>query len=406
MRGELVHLLLFVAVCLTAYLRGNLPDFEERDVYLRGKVVGDVLWEGNYIQTKVAVKESEIEEIEGREALLKIYGYVPSEIEEFSLIGNVKVRGNRLFISAKSEDVELLKPKEGVREFLVERYRRTSTDKSAVPLGLSFLFGQSRDLLPSQVQGSFLKTGLVHLLVISGLHVGSIAFILSKLLPRFWGLRLALVGIVLYSLFVVPNNPPVLRASIMFSLFILLSLSFRRPNSLAILLFSGSVILLFYPYYLFSYSFWLSFMATAYIILVLRSFSGGRFKKTFAVSLSAFTGTAPLVSTFSYVSPLSVLLTPVLAPVVLAYSFFGVLSLLTLMSFPPFVDLFNLIGKIFQGAVSFADAFSFQLYPRISFSEACLLTSAGLFSLYFLRGERGLIALLLINGWLLLRAFF
>ncbi len=126
--------------------------------------------------------------------------------------------------------------------------------------------------------------------------------------------------------------------------------------------------------------------------------------KTLIASASAFTGVAPLISTFSGVSPLSVVLTPLLSPLVLIYSLFGVLSLLTLMSFPPFVDLFNLAGFLFQEAVKLASAFSFTLYPRIGSSEAVLLTLLGLALLYILRGYSRLLPLAGLNLWLLLRS--
>ncbi len=406
MRGELLHLLIFAAVCLIAYMRSALPDFREEEVYIRGKVVGDILQEVGSFRTRVLIEESELEEIEGRTALLRVYGYLPVDIRELSLIGSVSVKSNRVFVSAGANDVEYLKPSPGIRDLLMERYRRASGDDPVASLGLSFLFGEPRELLPSETQRGFLRTGLVHLLVVSGLHVGAVALVLSKMLPRFWGLRLSLAGVLLYTLFVVPHNPPVLRASLMFVLILLCLLTFRRPNTPAILLFSGSVILLIFPHYLFSYSFWLSFFATAYIVLMLEGLEGRGLFKTALVSLSAFTGTAPLVSTFSHISPLSVLFTPLLTPVVLVYSLFGVVSLLTFMSLPPFVELFNLLGDIFRGSVNLLSGVSLQVYPSLSFWEAVVLTLSGAVSLYLLRGAYRLVPLAVINCWLLVRGLW
>ncbi|RLJ70431.1 competence protein ComEC [Hydrogenivirga caldilitoris] len=403
-RGELIHFFLFIAVALIAYNRANLPDFKEKEVYMRGIVVGDIMNESGYTATRIRVEESEIEDIEGRKALLKVYGYLPPDIRRLSLLGNVSVKNNRVYVYAKSSDIEFLPLKKGLRETLMERYSNVSMDKSMVPLGLSFLFGEPRELLPSRVQRDFLSTGLVHLLVVSGLHVGMVALVLTKMLPRFWGMKLALSGVILYALFVVPHEPPVLRASFMFSIALLIYLSFYRPNMLAVLLFSGTVMLLLYPYYLFSYSFWLSFVATAYIILTLRELEAGSGVKTLLVSASAFTGVAPLVSTFSGVSPMSVLLTPLLTPVVILYSLLGVLSLMTLMSFPPFVDLFNLTGHLFGGIVRFASSLSLNLYPNIGFYEATFLVLFGLVSLHNLRGYSKTIPLIAINLWLLVRS--
>jgi len=403
-RGEVIHLLLFLLTALLAHQRSSLPDFKEKSVYVRGLLVGDIVRDPGSTTTRIRIVESELEELEGRKALLKIYGYLPPEIREVSFLGDVVVRNNRIFLYTSRREMDLIPSPRGLRDFLVERYKSTSSGREMVPLGLSFLFGEPRELLPSRIWRDFLSTGLVHLLVVSGLHIGTVALVLSKMLPRFWGMRLSLLGVGLYTALVVPGEPPVLRASLMFSLILLNLLAFRRPNALAILLLSGTLVLLAYPHYVFSYSFWLSFCATAYIILAVRDLEAGIPVKTLIASASAFTGVAPLIGTFSGVSPLSVILTPVLSPVVLIYSFFGVLSLLTLMSFPPFVDLFNLAGFLFQKAVELASLLSFTLYPRVGFSEAVLLTLLGLIPLYILRGHAKLLPLAGINLWLLGRS--
>ncbi len=402
-RREVFHLILFVLSVLLALERSGIPDFEEEEVYVRGRIVGDVLREGGKTVTKIKVEESEVEEIEGRKCVLVVYGPFPGCGCEVSLIGKLKVKEGKVYIYARGEDVELSKT-QGIREVLMRRYSEKTKDEEIRGLGLSFLFGEPRELIDPEVQKSFLRTGLVHLLVISGLHVGTIAFILSKLLPRFWGLKLSLIGVSGYTLFIVPHEPPVLRATIMAVLIILSHLTFRNPNHLSILLFSGTVILFVFPYYVSSYSFWLSFFATGYIILTLRDLEGGKVFKTFLVSASAFSGVAPLVSTFSYISPISVLLTPLIAPLVVLYSLFGILSLFTLMSFPPFVDLFNLTGKLFVSFVSLGEKVSKEVYPQLFFWEAVLLSLFGAFFLYVLKGRLKVLPLALVNCWLFIRS--
>lgn len=404
MKGEVFHISLFLIVCVLGLLRGHLPNFEEEGVYLEGCIAGDVVREDGRVLTRLKVERSELEGLEGRKVLLTVYGYLPGSAGCVGLIGDVRVKDNRVYVYVRAEDLEYKDRGKGLREFLVERYRKASDGEPVLRFGLSFLFGEPRDLLPGEVQGDFLRTGLVHLLVISGLHVGMIALLLSKMLPYFLGLKLALAGVLIYSFLIVPNEPPVLRATLMVTLIMLSHLTFRKPNHVNILLFSGTVILLVYPHYVYSYSFWLSFLATAYIILMLRDLEGGRVLKALAVSSSAFTGVAPLISTFSYISPMSVFFTPLIAPVVLLYSFFGMLSIMTLMSFQPFIDLFNLTGKAFVGAVSLASDMSFQIYPRIGTSEAILITLTGLVGLYILKGKARLGAVILVNGWLWVRA--
>jgi len=190
----------------------------------------------------------------------------------------------------------------------------------------------------------------------------------------------------------------------MLSLFILSALTYRKPNSIAILLFSGSLILLIFPHFAFSYSFWLSFFATLYIILYIRDFQGGWIKKGLGVSLSAFAGVGPLISTVSYISPLSILFTPLISPLVIAYSSLGMLSLLTGMTFTPSVDLFNFLGGIFIGSVQLLEKLSLQLYPSLGILEAVLITLSGALMMYFLPTERRVISPAFILFYLFVRS--
>ncbi len=148
----------------------------------------------------------------------------------------------------------------------------------------------------------------------------------------------------------------------------------------------------------------MSFVATAYIILAIRGLNVDNKIKTLIASLSAFTGVSSLVATFSGISPMSVIFTPLLSPVVLLYSLFGILSLITFMSFPPFVDIFNLMGRIFELSVAYLSDVSFRLYPQLSVTEAFILLSVGAFFLYVLRGFKRLVPLFAISSYLTLKA--
>jgi len=402
-KSELLHLVAFLVICLISLWRANLPDFFEKDIFIRAEVIGDVVCEEKRCLTRIRILESEIEDLEGRKALLQVYGYFPKEAQRVSLLGDIRVKNNRVSVYVSRDDIEIEISSTGLRQLLLEKYRENSKGHSTA-LGTSFLFGEARDLLPSSLQRSFLETGLIHLLVVSGLHVGTLALIIVKLLPAFWGLRFSLIGVLVYSALIVPQEPPVLRASLMFILMILAHLSFSRPNTFSILLFSGSLILLLFPWYVFSYSFWLSFIATAYIVLMIRDLKTSNTVKGLSASAAAFSGVAPLISTFSYISPLSVLFTPLLAPLIFFYSLMGFLSLLTFMSFSPFIDLFDFVGELFIKSVEFAENLSFQLYPLISMHEAVFLSVFGLVTLYFLKGYFKFIPLSLINLWLIVKA--
>ncbi|MDR2425974.1 MAG: ComEC family competence protein [Endomicrobium sp.] len=124
--------------------------------------------------------------------------------------------------------------------------------------------------LEAQVKEDFIDAGLMHVLVVSGLHVSFIGAILLAIF-KLLGLSLrkaSLLSIPFIFLYVTATgaNPPALRAGIMFSS-VLLSLSLDREpliyNSLAL---SALLILIFQPQQLFTASFHMSYLATIGII--------------------------------------------------------------------------------------------------------------------------------------------
>ncbi len=240
------------------------------------------------------------------------------------------------------------------------------------------------------------------MLVVSGLHLATVALILTKALPFPYGYYLALIGISAYVLFVVPDNPPVLRAFVMITLMALSILSYRRFSSLTALFFSGSAILTVYPIYVNSYSFWLSFLATLYIVLALREKSYGYIGGSFIVSLSAFTGVSPLLSTFAGISPASVLFTPLISPLVFLYSLLGILSLITAFGFDFVVYAFNFLGGIFLLSVNTLSNFWFALFPTLSIYEAVALTLSGAVGLFL--SSQSWVVCLSILAYMLVRA--
>jgi len=405
-RPLLFHALLFIGILTYSLLKTAAGSFTEHDIYLKLRVEGQ--WElgENSAAALVLVEESEIEEITGRRALFLLVGTqeTPSS-DRFEAFGRVELKGGSLFISSRPRDVEELPPYESPRKALKEKLSGLIGDEAQRAIAQAFLLGELRRNLPYEVESVFLRTGLVHVLVVSGLHVGLVFFILSSLLPGQYGKMLGILGVLLYSSLLVPPNPPVLRATLMFLVYALSWISHRRHCGLCSLFFSGSVLLLFFPHFSLSLSFWLSFFAVLYILLTLRE-GEGFFRNTLLVSLAAFTGTAPLIGSISFVSPLSVFLSPLVAPVVTAYAFFGVLSLLTLFEFPLTLLFMDLSGRVLYGILSFFSEFSPSLFPKVSTAEAFFLSSLGAISLYLTEGLRGkLLVLALVNLYLLFRSF-
>lgn len=128
-----------------------------------------------------------------------------------------------------------------------------------------------KDLLDRDLLTSFSRTGAMHIMAVSGLHVGMISLCLSYLLfflkRRFTILKIILILIVLWAFaFITGLSPSVLRATIMFSFLQAGKIFNREGNSMNILLASAFILIIARPGVLFEAGFQLSYLAVGFII--------------------------------------------------------------------------------------------------------------------------------------------
>lgn len=129
-----------------------------------------------------------------------------------------------------------------------------------------------KDLLGRELLTSFSRTGAMHIMAVSGLHVGMISLLISGLLffmrRRMHLLRVLIIIISLWAFaFITGLSPSVLRATIMFTFLQAGSLLHRQSNSMNILLASAFLLIAARPAVLFEAGFQLSYLAVAFIIL-------------------------------------------------------------------------------------------------------------------------------------------
>ncbi len=140
-----------------------------------------------------------------------------------------------------------------------------------VGLSEGLLLGVKR-ALGEDLETVFRKTGIIHIVVLSGYNVMIVVTFILYVLGRLFGRRLSvtfgLVAIVLFAI-LVGLSATVVRASIMASLLLIMGLTGRVYLVLRGLLLAGFIMLLWNPYSLaFDVGFQLSFIATLGLILV------------------------------------------------------------------------------------------------------------------------------------------
>lgn len=195
------------------------------------------------------------------------------------------------------------------RDRLLEALQRCGVTEEAFGVGAALLLGYDESL-PAQVRQHYVAAGAMHVLCVSGMHVGVI-YLLASALLGFLGkskrmIRLQkwlLLGLVWGYALLTGLSPSVLRATLMISFLLLGTLLRRKGNTLNSVAASAFVLLVIQPNNLFSIGFQLSYAAVSGIVLLQRKiylllYIGNKWLdrawEVTAVSLAAQLATLPL----------------------------------------------------------------------------------------------------------------
>ena len=198
---------------------------------------------------------------------------------------------------------------EKYRNHLIEKLSETTIDKDERSIMEALILGQRRNIDP-EVYRAYAAAGAIHILAVSGLHVGIIFYlltgILSPLVHLKFGkpLRSILIVVLLWVFaFIAGLSPSVVRAVTMFSFFAVATMLNRPTNSINILFLSFFVLLIYNPNWIFQVGFQLSYIAVFSILWIqpkLAKLYKPRFKidkllwDIATVTLAAQLGIAPL----------------------------------------------------------------------------------------------------------------
>ncbi|WP_300660575.1 ComEC/Rec2 family competence protein, partial [Fluviicola sp.] len=149
---------------------------------------------------------------------------------------------------------------------------RSWLPESVSGIGVALLLGNKAGIDP-EVLDSFSNTGAMHVLAVSGLHVGIILIIFQTILG-FFSKWISKKQAIIFSVVLIWGfgllsgaSPSVIRAVVMFSILTLGQLLSRKNNGMNNLLLSAVVLLMYDPYYLFDIGFQLSYVALIGIFL-------------------------------------------------------------------------------------------------------------------------------------------
>ena len=161
-----------------------------------------------------------------------------------------------------------------LRHDIAEMLKAKIPDENSTQIALALLLGDKKQLDPT-IREAYTQAGVMHILAVSGLHVGIIyALFLLVLKPlklkkekaRVYLLFVILI-IWLYA-FLTDLSPSVVRAATMFSLLTLGQMRERPPSIYNILAFSAMLMITFNPDVIYEVGFQLSYLAVLGIVMI------------------------------------------------------------------------------------------------------------------------------------------
>ena len=278
-----------------------------------------------------------------------------------TLRGSIYITSDH-YIVTQRDSTSLRARIEHARMVLLQRMQQGPLERKYAGIAEAMTLGWRGDIDP-KMNMAFRDSGIVHLLCVSGLHVGLLAALIGGLF--FWAgkarrgriLRgtaqlLALWGFALLT----GLAPATVRAALMFSLFVISNTLARRTSSLNLLAAAAVIMLAAKPMLLFDVGWQLSFAAVAGILLaqpVIRVFRNWLWQ-TATVSIAATIASLPIVASTFHRLPLYFLIANVvivpLAGLLLGLSLLYLIIPCTVTAWP--LDLLLQFAEVLTGWVS------------------------------------------------------
>ncbi len=301
-------------------------------------------------------------------------------------------KGYAFYCISENDTSISFKRAEGIGAWLLAQNRRLSArlihsfGQDSGSLASALALG-NRELLSPSVERDFARSGLAHILAISGSHIILILGVAEYLLRKTCvGRRiryLILLLILPFYVIFVTSPIPVIRAGLMYAIFCVLNILGKRKDGITSLFLSLFIMILVDPSLVFDASLWMSFLSSlalltfgplisAWVREAKRKRKNNVFMK-FALDLvlAAFIATVGMLSnlvflwlTFGTLSTVSVITNVVIGPLLTLY-------LMLIMLILPIIAFFSLptilavpisaLGRLILSAVSQSASYTYSM---------------------------------------------
>lgn len=301
---------------------------------------------------------------------------------------------NQSLLKVSSNTHTLFGIANNIRDFINSKLKPYNFEPDELAIINALLLGQRQDI-SEEVYSSYTNAGAIHILAVSGLHVGIILLILSFTLKPLEGfkhgklLKTVLLVLFLWSFALIAGlSASVTRAVTMFSI-VAIAINLKRPtniyNTLAISMF---IILLFKPMFLFDVGFQLSYLAVFAIVAIdpylynlwrPKNWLLDTYWHTLTITVSAQFGIIPVSLYYFHQFPgLFFISNLVIIPLLGIILGFGILVIIlaVLNVLPQFIaDIFGFVIGVMNSFVCWVSKQEAFLFKDIPFSLLYVLAS-------------------------------
>lgn len=244
------------------------------------------------------------------------------------------------------------------RRYFLDLFKKNGLRGEEYSVASAIILGYTQYLEP-ELMKEYSSAGIIHILSVSGLHVGIVYVVINFLLKflekyrRGKEIKSALIIIIVWFYAIITGlSPAVTRAALMFSLIIIGKTFNRHTDSLNAIAGSALLLLVFNPFYIADIGFQLSYLSVVGIVLLypyIKSFYSPKNKivmliwEVIAISISAQLIASPLCMYYFHQFPSMFLVTNLIAIPLSTLILYGGMLVLV---FSPIPILSALLGKI------------------------------------------------------------
>lgn len=310
--------------CLSILPFNNQPNYD-KSVSIVGRIKDDIAYSGTMVT--VTIENVKVDGEPTSNMSLKIYNCenltagnsiafegVPVKEPLFNLnyFRNSYVRDGVVYSCSLDFDEATfveggLKFDESVRKTIKDTLLSSMSEENAY-IAYAVLTGEKSGI-DGEIYNNYNASGMLHILTVSGLHIGIFAGMVSFLLKlckaKRW-LNFLLTAIILFLYcYICGFAPSVVRASVMYLVFLLSFLSGKQYDSLSSIGLAGIILILVNPLFVFDVGFLMSFFSVMFIAILFKPLSRLLCKifpkvisQTMAITLCTMIGTLPFISSF------------------------------------------------------------------------------------------------------------